>query len=184
MSSERASISWEQFLSKLAALTLATVAAALSATIFKDAMLPDQISWLGSGGTLICMALLPICFALRGFLDKKSTRVVLCAGLLVSCLLLVWLRSSVVVSNTVNNTTRFYLVGYRLDDPGKKAKANCDVQTDEELLRCSGADQIPSLYGRSYILIRNLYLADYLLLVSFYIALVSVVELNETKSTQ
>jgi hypothetical protein len=158
---------WDSLLSRLTALTLAGAAAALSSTLFKAALVPQQLLWIGPAGTLLCMCLIPVCFLESQVLGHW--RRLFGILLLVSFVILVYLRASYVVSNTVNGVTQMYLVGYPLTSEGRQNLCNSHT-TDEELIQCAGVDLIPYLYGKSYRLLEDLYLADYLLLVSFFIA--------------
>lgn len=175
---------WDRFLNRLATLSLAGVAAGLSATVFRADLVPAQIAWLGSLGTLLCISLLPFCYFERELLKEKRIRRALSGALLFACLGLVVLRSSFVVPNTVNGTTSIYLVGFELNQHGRDAKAKCQSETDEELLTCAGTDRIPALYGSSFTIARAIYLADYIMLFAAFIALISVLELQQPSEAQ
>ena len=168
---------WGRFLSRFAQLSLAGVAAGLSATLFRDALIPDQIAWLGSSGTLFCLCLLPICFINQGMLGTKLSRALLSAMLLTSCLVLVGLRLYFVVPVTLNGVERSFLIGSRLTSTGVAAQHSCSSDTDVGLLQCAGVDNIPAMFGRSYTIIRSVYVANYLLLVAMYIGILSSLDL-------
>jgi len=165
------------FVNGIIGLSLAAAGATLSATIIQSRLVPRQIQWLGTAGTLLTICLFPICFSERQLLSGRRFRRILSVCLLLLCGVLFFIRLNYVVEFKANSQPVFYLIGLGLTDSAEKALVNCSTSTALDILNCAGPDQIPFLYGRSFSLLQDFYVCTYLMVLGLFTALISSLDL-------
>jgi len=166
------------YLDGLAALGISSAAAALSSTLIKSELLPEQLNWLGTAGTVVAACMIAVSFVLRNTLKARALKLVLATVVLTTCACLIWLRAARVSEVELGGAYHNYLHGGVLAPAGLDAQAQCKSDSVEQLIQCAGAGTIPRLYGRSYWVVHYLYVFDYLLLLASFVALVSGLELR------
>jgi hypothetical protein len=159
----------------LVALAISTAAAALSSTLLKSELLPDQLAWLGTAGTVVAAVMIVISFVIRKKLGVKGLRYTLAALLFLTLLTLIWLRSARVVNIEFAGSTHNFLVGSALSQTGREDYTKCGAESNEQLIGCSGARLIPLLFDGSYWRAYYAYICDYLLMLAIFVLLVSAV---------
>ena len=171
---------FSDYLNGLAALGISTAAAALSSTLIKSELLPDQLGWLGTAGTVVAACMIAVSFVLRDKLRTKPLRIVLVGVVLVTCGLLIWLRAARVAEVELRGSPHNVLHGGLLTPEGISAQKDCRSDSVEQLIECAGVQTMPKLYGRSYWCAYYFYIADYLFLLVAFVALVSGLELKDS----
>lgn len=171
-------MAFSDYLNGIAALGISSAAAALSSTLIKKELLPDELNWLGTAGTVVAASMIAVGFALKDTRTIKSFKTVLVSVLLISCTCLIWLRAARVSEVNVRGVMHNFLHGSTLTPAGDEAMAQCKVDSVEQLIQCAGVDAIPGLYGSSYWRVYYLYVVDYLVLLASFVALVSRLELK------
>jgi hypothetical protein len=173
------------WLNGIAGLGLGAAAAYLSKTIVKDQLVPDQIGWLGAAGCVTAGCILVIVYAHLRITSKKVIKL-LSACLVLALVIVLVLRTAFVYDVSYENQTHHYLVGWRLTDYGKIARAKlaggpdrADSLPPESLIKLAGPDKIPQLYGASYSLNQFLYMFAYLGLLACFSLLVGAIELHK-----
>jgi hypothetical protein len=166
------------YLDRLAALGISGAAAVLSSTIIKSALLPEQLKWLGTAGTVVAACMIAVSFALLKVLKKNGVRGVLIFGVVITCACLIWLRAARVTTVDLNGISHIYLHGGVLTAAGIAAQDQCKADSVEQLIECAGVNTIPVLYGDSYWCLHYVYVIDYLLLLTFFVALIAGLELK------
>jgi hypothetical protein len=166
------------YINGLSSLAISTAAATLSSTVIKQQLLPEQLAWVGVAGTVVAACMIAISFTFRQKLAWNVAKGLLSTALVVSCVGLVWLRASRVAEVQVQGGLRRYLVGSTLTVKGNAAQESCGTTTVEDLIGCSGSQQIPVLFGPSYWRAYYLYISDYLLLLTVFVPLVSTLDLR------
>lgn len=173
------------FLNGIAGLAIGTAAATLSATIMKAELMPEQLKWMGTAGTVMTACVLVIGFAFRPALSKTPVKVVATVALMVTIILVIYLRSTRVEQITVNNQSYNFMTGWRLSEFGESARKRClaatnrqptDQLSDYDLIKCAGPDEIGSLY-KDYSSAGVVYVFSYLILLSAFTLLVASIQL-------
>ncbi len=170
------------YLDSLAALSISSAAAVLSSTLIKSELLPEQLNWLGTAGTVVAAVMIVIGFVIKNRLKSHLFRMTLVVLLLFTCTCLIWLRAAWVREVKLNGSSHNYLVGASLGPIGVDAWEQCKADSVEQLIQCAGSETIPRLYGRSYEIVYCLYVFDYLLLLAVFVSLVSGLELRRPTS--
>jgi hypothetical protein len=170
---------FNEYVNGLAALSIASVAAALSATLLKSQLLPEQLSWLGAAGTVVAAVMIAVSFTLRDALDGQWIKVILTIILMATCVCVIYLRGTLVAQVEIKGSPHAYLIGRTLTSAGQTARNNCQADSNEELIECSGAETIPSLFGASYRHAAILYIGAYLLMLAAFVQLVSALKLEK-----
>jgi hypothetical protein len=171
------------YLDSLAALGISSVAAALSSTLIKSELLPEQLHWLGTAGTVVAACMIAVGFVLRNGLKSRPFKLVLVIVVLSTCTCLIWLRAARVSEVELHGALHNYLHGGMLTQAGLDAQAICKSDSVEVLIKCAGREVIPTLYGKSYSFAYYLYVFDYLLLLAAFVALISGLELKTSDTT-
>jgi hypothetical protein len=164
-----------EYVNGLVALAISTAAAALSSTLLKSELLPDQLAWLGAAGTVVAAVMIVISFVFRKKLSVKWLRYTLAALLFLTLLTLIWLRSARVVNIEIAGSAHNFLVGSALSPTGLVAYTKCGAESNEQMIGCSGAQMIPLLFDYSYWHAYYTYICDYLLMLAIFVLLVSAV---------
>jgi hypothetical protein len=167
-----------EYLDSLAALGISSAAAVLSATLIKSELLPEQLNWLGTAGTVVAACMIAIAFVLRDRLKSRSLELGLVVVLLCTCACLIWLRAARVSEVELRGALHNCLHGGVLTQVGLDAQAQCKSESVEQLIQCAGVGTMPQLYGQSYWVAYYLYVVDYLLLLVAFVALVSGLKLK------
>jgi hypothetical protein len=171
-----------EYVNGLAGLSFAGAAAALSSTLLKSQLLPEQLDWLGAAGTVVAACMIAISFTFRSALQNQALKIALAVVLVVTCSFVIWLRASRVVKAQSGGSASAFLIGWNLTPFGLTARDNqCKVASERELIECSGAQTIPSLYGDSYRHAVDLYIGSYLLLLAVFVPLIAALELQDTQ---
>lgn len=172
-----------EFVNGLSKLGLSIAAAALSATVLKDDLIPSPIEWLGAAGTVTAACMIPVIFAERRWFARVAVRRTFAVAAFAALMGMIYLRASCVVPVTEAGTTKNYLIGRALTDQGEQDKAACGGNIDTAtLVACAHPKMIPRLYGRSYMWMYYFYISDYLGLLVFFVALVAPLELRSDKT--
>jgi hypothetical protein len=171
-------MSFGDYLDRLTALGISGAAALLSSTIIKSELLPEQLKWLGAAGTVVAACMIAVSFALLKVLKKAPVRGVLIVAVIITCACLIWLRAARVTMVDLNGNSHLYLRGSVLTTAGIAAKDQCKPDSVKQLIECAGVNTIPALYGDSYWHLHYFYVVDYLLLLAFFVALISGLELK------
>lgn len=166
--------------SSLAALGLATAASAISSTVLKEELIPEQMKWLSAAGTVVAACFIPIAFTNREFLSRKAVRRVLTFSLIISVSVVIALRASRTIELEINNKTASYLLGFHTSLSGRALLAKCTGPTQEDRIRCAGTDLIPRIYGWTYDLAYGIFLSVYLMSLATFVCLVSAIQLEDT----
>jgi hypothetical protein len=175
---------FRDYINGLAALAIASTAAALSATLLKTELLPEQLGWLGGAGTVVAACMIAITFTFRRGLERRGVKPILACVLGLTCIFVVWLRAARVVEVTVGGSNHRLLVGGQLTPSGETAKATCKADSDEQLVSCAGIDLIPVLFGGSYKRAMYYYIWSYLLMLAAFVPLISALDLQNTNQIQ
>lgn len=173
---------FSEYVNGLTALAISGVAAALSATLLKSELLPEQLAWLGAAGTVAAACMIAISFVFRAGLNRPCVQQVLAVVLLATLVLLISLRAARVVNIEVGGSPHNLLVGSTLTPTGKADYEACKADSTEQLLECSGAETIPLLFGGSYWRAYYLYIGDYLLMLAVFVPLISALELQRKQA--
>jgi hypothetical protein len=172
-----------EFVNGLSKLGLSVAAAALSATVLKEELIPSPIEWLGAAGTVAAACMIPVIFAEKRWFARVAVRRTFAVATFVTLVGMIYLRASCVVPVTEAGATRNYLIGRVLTDQGEKDKAACGGDIDVATLGAGAHPRmIPRLYGRSYMWMYYFYVSDYLGLLLFFVALVAPLELQADKT--
>jgi hypothetical protein len=171
-------MAFADYLDRVAALGISSAAAVLSSTVIKSELLPEQLNWLGTAGTVVAACMIAVTFALRNDLRARPLKLALIVVVLTTCACLIWLRAARVSEVELGGVLHKYLHGGVLTASGLDAQAQCKSDSVEQLIQCAGASTIPRLYGQSYWIVHYLYVFDYLLLLASFVALVSGLELK------
>jgi hypothetical protein len=173
------------FLNGIAGLAIGAAAAALSATIMKAELMPEQLKWMGTAGTVMTACVLVIAFAFRSAASKTPVKMVAMVVLIVAIIGVIYLRATRVEQITVNNQSYNFMTGWRLSEFGESARKRClaatsrpptDQLSDYDLIKCAGPDEIGSLY-KDYSSAGVVYVFSYLILLSAFTLLVASVQL-------
>lgn len=170
-----------EYVNGLAALGISSAAAILSSTLLKSELLPGQLAWLGAAGTVVAAVMIPTSFVIRNKLRVSYIKGVLAAVLFLTLVELIWLRSARVVNIEVAGTSQKFLIGSTLTDKGQAALKECGTDSFERLIECSGARDIPLLFGVSYSRLYYVYIANYLLMLAIFVMLISSLDLREKR---
>jgi hypothetical protein len=165
------------YVNGLTALTISGAAAALSSTVIKSELLPEQLNWLGAAGTVVAACMIVVGFSMRPRLKSGWFKLPLVVAVIITCVCLIWLRAARVSEVELGGKLHNYLPGETLTKYGLDAQGKCGFGTAEQLIQCAGVGAIPLLY-ESYWCLHYLYVFDYLLLVASFVALVSEIELR------
>jgi hypothetical protein len=171
-------MAFADYLNGLAALAISSAAATLSSTVIKAELLPEQLNWLGTAGTVVAACMIAVSFVLRDRLRLRPYRRVLVIMVLTTCACLIWLRAARVSEVELRGGLHNYLHGGVLAQAGLDAQTQCKSDSVEQLIQCAGFGTLPKLYGKSYWEYYYLYVFDYLLLLASFVALVSGLELK------
>jgi hypothetical protein len=167
------------YVNGLAALGISGAAAALSATLLKSELLPEQLVWLGAAGTVVAACMIAISFVFRATLRRQGVRRALACILFVALVVVIGLRSARVVNIEIGGAPHDLLVGATLTPAGRAAHEACKADTTERLVECSGVEAIPILFGGSYWGPYYIYIGDYLLMLAIFVPLISTLDLKE-----
>jgi hypothetical protein len=164
---------------------LTGTAAALSATVFRTRLIPEQLDYLGVLGSVLGVALFVVIAAITPLAEQTRKRAVrwLVITLAVAVVLLVVVRTNFVLSFRRTETCTC-LVGWSISPAGRKmisrvqAASGCGQCTALELLDSGDLafTDIPAVYGASYHVLKNLYVWSYL---AMFVALVSLLGVSE-----
>lgn len=158
-----------QFLAGLKVLfgAITVTMAALSQTLIRTELIPEQIKFVGSiGAFFIIIALL---FTL-GYHQQLRTRLAIWLGtaLFVLLVLVIFQVRYVVTLGSYggSSTSQNYLVGFSLTDEGNQMReALGRNKSESEFIEEMGVDRIPVAYGSSYYIIAALYSISYIVFV-------------------
>lgn len=170
------------YLDGLAALGISSAAAILSSTLIKSELLPEQLNWLGTAGTVVAACMIAVGFVFRNRLKSKTCEFLLVIVLVCTCACLIWLRAARVSEVEIRGVFHNFLHGGVLTQAGLNAQAQCKSDSVEQMIQCAGAGTMPHLYGQSYWTAYYLYVVDYLLLLAAFVALVSGLKLKAPTS--
>jgi hypothetical protein len=171
-------MAFSDYLNGLAALGISSAAAALSSTLIKTELLPEQLNWLGTAGTVVAACMIAAGFVIKDSLKSRPLKGVLVVVLLTACVCLIWLRAARVSEVDLRGGLHNYLHGATLTPAGEDAMVQCKSDSVEQLIQCAGVSTIPRLYGKSYWVVYYVYVVDYLVLLASFVALVSGLELK------
>jgi hypothetical protein len=163
------------YIKGLTAVGISAAAAVLSSTIIKSELLPEQLAWLGTAGTVVAACMIAVSFASRRQLQSRIVKIVLASAVLLTCACLIWLRSARVSEVELGGAPHNYLRGQVLAQAGLDAQVKCNSDSIEQLIQCAGVSAIPKLYGGSYWFAYYSYVFDYLLLLACFIAFISAI---------
>src|SRR5690349_21153196 len=135
-----------ELISGLAALGLSTAATALSSTIIKEEIVPEQMKWVAMIGTVVAACFIPIAFTHQTCFRKVGARKVLTCSIIVTLTIIVVIRSSMTVDLGTAAATETYLIGFHMTGTGRSLVAQCNGPTVEDKIRCVGSDAIPQVY--------------------------------------
>jgi hypothetical protein len=153
-------------------VSLGLAAAALSSTVFRSELIPVQLNWLGSAGTLVAATLLVVAANYSTFLSKRRglfTVVVICALLFV-----ISIRASAIRSIYIRGSQQLVILGWSPNDSASVLK-DCPGSTAIERLDCAGQEAIPSVYN-TYYWAYWLFLVSYLALFAGFVLLLSITD--------
>lgn len=170
---------FSKFLNGLAGLGISAAAAALSSTLVKSELLPEQLKWLGAAGTIVAACVIAIAYAFRDSFSHKAIRFVLCLLVAMFCACVLWIRAARITKVELGGTVRNYLRGGTLTDSGRNAEKQCNSDSAEQLIQCSGVAAIPNLYGNSYWSVYYLEICAYLLLLVTFVLLTCSLQLQD-----
>lgn len=156
---------------------LTTTMAALSQTLLRNDLIPEQISFVGSIGALFIVVALLVTL---GYYERLRKRMwVWLAIAFVTLVIVAALQVRYVVALNLGDPpeAQKYLVGYKLTDEGNRQRERLGRNKSEtEFVADSGVDRITEYYGSSYYVLAFIYSGSYILFViSVVLALGSVV---------
>jgi hypothetical protein len=172
-------------LNGVAGLAIGAAAATLSATIMKAELMPEQLKWMGTAGSVVTACVLVIAFSFRVAISKTRVKVAAMVVLIIAIICVVYLRATRVEEITVSNHNYCFMTGWRLSEFGESARERClaainrpttDQLSDYDLIKCAGPDEIGSLY-KDYSSAGVAYVFGYLILLSAFTLLVASVQL-------
>lgn len=165
--------------SRIVHLGLGTAAAALSSTIFRSDLIPKQLDWLGSAGTLIAAVLLVLAthYAQR----LRNVRLLFTWLLLLTLSIVIVIRATAIQRITISGTQQLLMLGWA---PNKSAKVlgDCPGSTAKERLDCAGEEVIPQVYTGYYVAYW-LFLTCYIFLFVSFIVLLCVTNFGRSPSS-
>jgi len=158
---------------RLLATGVATLAAALSKTVLKKELVPEQLRWLGDAGVLVALAALIVVMFTKVEMRRKC-RIGLLIILLTTLTGIITLRATLVEQLQYDGKDYLYLVGWELS--AKAAKPCTDKLSQSisrhDLIRCAGVANIPMLYNSSFHSASVLYVFCYLGFLGVFVILV------------
>lgn len=169
--------SFSEYINGIAKLGLSVAASALSSTILKHELIPFQIEWLGTAGTVVAACMIPITFANQHWFGRTLVRWTLTFAIAISLAIVIWLRASCVVRVDYGNLSINYLVGANLTSEGEEAKTKSTSVDDAHLIAHSGPEHIAE-YWSGYKFMYYMYVSDYLMLLVFFVGLVAPIDLR------
>ena len=125
--------------------------------------------------------MIPIGFVARESLEAPRLQRILAAVLFLTLVTLIRLRAARVVSVEIGGSAHNFLVGSTLTPKGIADKKECAADSTEQLVGCSGPEDIPLLFGGSYRVAYYGYIGDYLLMLAIFVLLVSALDLKEER---
>jgi hypothetical protein len=147
---------------------LSATIAVLSPTLFPDRLIPQQLSIVGSFGTLLILAGLLISLIYWPRLPKLRLAC-LTISVITLCLLIFLQLSYVITVEKYGNppATHHFLIGYRLTNYGISLRSGLSQEPlpEADYIREIGYDEIPAMYGKSYQVLVMVYSLTYLLFV-------------------
>lgn len=164
----------------ISSLGLAAAAAVLSATIIKNDMIPVQLSWLGTAGTVLTACLFPICYMERALFRGHRIRRSVSVIILCCLVLLLALRLRCTVDININAQSVLVLVGTDLTPEGERIASIAKTTLPRGLVSIAGIDSVPTIYGRSFTIIQAVYLTTYIALLACYTVLISVLTISDS----
>lgn len=173
---------FDKFLNGLAGLGISVAAAAMSSTIIKTELLPEQLKWLGAAGTIVAACTIGIGYAFRESFKHRVIRLALCICVAVFCSCVIWTRAARMTDIEIGGGVRSYLRGGALTPSGAAAQRECKSDSTEQLIQCSGVVAIPKLYGTSYWFAYYFQICSYLSLVAAFVLLTCSLQLQDPKT--
>lgn len=145
---------------------LSGAVAAVSPTLIREHLIPDQLSVIGVVGSLFVLIGFLIVWAYRDELRKhfRISIIISCLALVLLVLLQVYFIETIEEYGNPPQTHRF-LVGYELNEEGRKAYEAMGSASVNELIKFAGADRIPAWYGSDYYMVLTVYALSYIVFI-------------------
>lgn len=162
---------------------LSAAVAAVSPTLIRSNLIPEQLSIIGLVGSLFVLVGFLIAWIYRSELRKRFRAfiIIACAALILLVLLQIFFVETVEDYGNPPGTLRF-LVGYALNGEGQESLNAMGGGSLNELIKFAGADRIPTWYGADYFVILTIYAFSYIaLILGVVITLGSMSTSNEKK---
>ena len=145
---------------------LSAAVAAVSPTLIRSNLIPEQLSIIGLAGSLFVLVGFLIWWTYRSELRKRIRVFIVgaCVALILLVLLQIFFVETVEDYGNPPDTYRF-LVGYQLNNEGQESLAAMGGGSRNELIKFAGADRIPTWYGADYYVILTIYALSYIALI-------------------
>jgi hypothetical protein len=145
---------------------LSTTIAAVSPTLIRSFLIPEQLSIIGAVGSLFVFMGLLIFGAYR---EKVIKHLQLWVVIALSALILLVVFHIFFVKTLDNYgdppATHRFLVGFNMNDEGKSSMSIIGSSSIEELIRADGWQRIPTWYGVDWYIVELLYVSSYILFI-------------------
>jgi hypothetical protein len=145
---------------------LSAAVAAVSPTLIRANLIPDQLSIIGLVGSLFVLVGFLIAWVYRAELRKRLRPCIIisCAALILLVLLQIFFVETVEDYGNPPETHRF-LVGYEFNSEGQDSLDAMGQGSLNELIKFAGADRIPTWYGGDYLVVLTIYALSYIVLI-------------------
>ena len=145
---------------------LSAAVAAVSPTLIRTHLIPDQLSVIGIVGSLFVLIGFLIAWVYRAELHKRLRPSIISSCLALVLLVLLQLFFVQTIEDYGNPpATHHFLVGYKLNSEGQESMSAMGGGSLNELIKFAGDDRIPTWYGADYYIILTIYALSYIVLI-------------------
>jgi hypothetical protein len=143
-------------------VVLDAAVAALSATLIRDRLIPENVDVIGTIGALLIVVAFIVTIAYQSRLRRWLPRLALTAVAMLIILLLLQITVVETVGPYGPDEGRHrFLVGFSYSEQGRMWKKNQPAQSVSEYISYIGDDRIPLAWGPSYTVAAALYSLSY-----------------------
>jgi hypothetical protein len=164
---------------------LSAAVAAVSPTLIRSFLIPDQLSIIAGVGSLFVFIGFILYWAYREAITKRLR---LCIVISLCALTLLILFQIFLVKTLENYgepaSTHRFLVGFNMNEEGRSSLAIIGSSSTEELIRAEGWQRIPTWYGIDYYIIQSLYALSYIVLILGVVLALGVVSAPNTETAR
>lgn len=145
---------------------LSTAVAAVSSTLIRSFLIPDQLSVIGAVGSLLVFLGFIVCWAYR---EPITKHIRWCVVVSLGSLILLILFQTLFVKTLENYgeppAIHHFIVGLNMNNEGRTSMSVIGSPSIEELIRAEGWQRIPTWYGPDFYIIQALYVLSYIIFI-------------------